>query len=131
MSAPPVLPLPRNLPGQCRSCHEPGLELVLDLGLQPVADWLVQPDALPSDEWRYPLTLVMCRRCVLLQLAGFEGEEDVSGHRLWSSVSSTVAEHDSAWAEEMMHRLGLGPTSVVVEADGGGEGVARALGARG
>jgi C-methyltransferase C-terminal domain/Putative zinc binding domain/Methyltransferase domain len=131
MSTTPVPSLPaRNVAGRCRSCHEPGLELVLDLGVQPVADWLVLPDAPPSDESMYPLTLMMCRRCVLLQLAGFEGEEHVRGHRHESSISSTVAEHDSAWAAEMMHRLGLGPASVVVEADDGGGGVARALGAR-
>jgi len=132
MGAPPVFPSrPGAVAGQCRSCHEPGLELVLDLGLQPVADWLVRADHLDSDASSYPLTLMMCRRCVLLQLAAFDGEEGIRGHRHESSVSSTVAEHDSAWAEEMMHRLGLGPTSVVVEADDGGGGVARALGARG
>ena len=132
MSAQPALSAPtRTVAGQCRSCHEPGLELVLDLGRQPVADWLLRPDAPPEAEHRYPLALVLCQRCVLLQLAAFEGEERVRGHEHWGSVSSTVGEHDAAWAEEMVHGLGLGPTSLVVEADGGGGGVARALAARG
>ena len=132
MGAPPVFLLrPGTVAGHCRSCHEPGLELVLDLGVQPVADWLVRRDRPDSDVSSYPLTLMMCRRCVLLQLAVFHGEEDVRGHRHESSVSSTVAQHDSAWAEEMIHRMGLGPTSVVVEAHDGGGGVARALSARG
>src|SRR5262245_50907775 len=132
MGAPPVFPSrPGPVAGQWRACPVPGLELVLDLGLQPVADWLVRAEHLDSDASSYPLTLMMCRRCVLLQLAAFDGEEGIRGHRHESSVSSTVAEHDSAWAEEMMHRQGLGPTSVAVEADDGGGGVARALGARG
>src|SRR5262245_34709726 len=132
MRTTPVLRGPaRHVTGPCRSCQGPGLELVLDLGLQPVADWLVGPDDPPADERKYPLTLMTCRRCVLLQLAAFDGEEDVRGHRHESAVSSTVAAHDSAWAEEMMLRLGLGPASVVVEESDGGGGVARALGARG
>jgi len=132
MSAMPVFPEPaRIVAGQCRSCREPGLERVLDLGLQPVADWLVQPDAPPEAECRYPLALVLCRRCVLLQLAAFEGEERVEGHEHSSAVSSTMAEHDAAWADEMVRRLGLGPASVVVEAKGSGGGVARVLASRG
>ena len=40
---------------RCRSCDESALERVLDLGLQPVADWLVEPGAPPESEARYPL----------------------------------------------------------------------------
>jgi hypothetical protein len=68
---------------------------------------------------------------VLLQLDPFDGEKHVRGHEHADTMSSTVAEHDAAWAEELMRRLRLGPASVVVEADGGGDGVARALVARG
>jgi C-methyltransferase C-terminal domain/Putative zinc binding domain/Methyltransferase domain len=132
MSATPLVSEPpRVIAGECRCCREPGLDRVLDLGIQPVADRLVRPDA-PSDaECRHPLVLLVCPSCVLLQLAAFEGEEHVRGHEHAGSMSSTVAEHDAAWAAEMMRRLRLGPASVVVEADGGGGGVARALGARG
>ena len=132
MSAPSVgSERARVIGGQCRCCREPGLEQVLDLGIQPVADWLVRPDAPPDTEYRRPLELVICPRCELLQLSPFEGEEHVRGHGHASSVSSTVSEHDAGWAEEMVRRLGLGPASVVVEADEGGGGVARALAVRG
>ena len=132
MSAPPLVSEDaRVIAGQCRCCREPGLERVLDLGVQPVADWLVRRDAPLEAECRHPLALVMCPSCVLLQLAPFEGEEHVRGHVHSGSTSSTVAKHDAAWADELMRRLRLGPASVVVEADGGGDGVARALAARG
>jgi hypothetical protein len=114
--------------GQCRSCGELTLERVLDLGLQPVADWLVRADAPPAAEPRYPLALDLCRRCVLLQLGRFAGEERVRGHEHSSAASSTVGEHDDRWVQEMVRRLRLGPHSVVVEGEGGGGGVARALG---
>ncbi len=115
---------------RCRSCGELGLERVLDLGFQPVADWLVPPHA-PEPEPRYPLAVDLCPSCVLLQLAPFEHEEQVQGHEHVSAASSTVAKHDAAWAEEAGERIGLGPTSVVVEAEGGGGGVAAALATQG
>src|SRR5213593_3636015 len=116
MSGPPLGSEPARISaGQCRCCREPGLELVLDLGVQPVADWLVRPDAPLEAECRHPLALVMCPSCVLLQLAPFGGEEHVRGHMHSGSTSTTVAKHDAAWAEELMRCLRLGPASVVVE----------------
>jgi hypothetical protein len=117
--------------GHCRSCHAPGLERVLDLGSQPVADRLVDPGTPVGAEARYPLALDLCRPCALLQLAGFPGEEEVEGHVHGSAVSTTIAEHDADWADEAVSRLGLKPGCVVMEAEGGGQGVAAALERRG
>ena len=80
---------------------------VLDLGLQPVADWLVRPDTPTEAEPRYPLVLDLCSGGALLQLAPFEGEGRVRGHEHSSAASSTVAGHDTVWAEELIRRLGL------------------------
>ena len=121
----------RTIAGRCRGCHEPGLEQVLDFGIQPVADRLVRRDSPPGAECRHALALVICPNCVLLQLAPFGGEERVRGHEHAASISSTVAQHDSAWADEIACRVRLGPTSVVIEADGGGGGVASVLASRG
>jgi C-methyltransferase C-terminal domain/Putative zinc binding domain/Methyltransferase domain len=117
--------------GHCRSCHAPGLERVLDLGSQPVADRLVGPGAPVGAEARYPLALDLCRACALLQLAGFPGEDGVGGHVHGSAVSTTIAEHDAEWADEMVARLALKPGQVALEVDGGGQGVAAALARRG
>jgi hypothetical protein len=100
---------------------------VLDLGLQPVADWLVRPDAPAGTEPRYPLALDVCLYCGLLQLARFAEEELVRGHKHTSAASSTVSEHDDLWAQEIVGCLGLGPSRVVVEAEGNGDSMARAL----
>lgn len=119
------------MPGPCRSCGDSPLTRVLDLGHQPVADWLVRADAEPGAEPRYPLTLDLCGRCTLLQLGTFEGEDRVRGHQHTGATSSTVAEHDLAWASELVRRLGLGSSSVVADDPAGGDGIARALAARG
>jgi len=126
----------RSGPGQaaadlCRSCHEPLFDRILDLGLQPVADRLVRADAPASADVPYPLVLVLCRSCMLLQLAPFEGEDKVRGHEDHSAISSTVAAHDGAWASELVQRFRLGPGSLVAEAEGSGDGVTRALVASG
>src|SRR6266481_3907548 len=105
--------------GHCRSCHAPGLERVLDLGVQPVADWLVDPTTPAGAEARYPLALDLCRACALLQLAEFPGEEGVDGHVHSSAVSTMIAAHDAAWADEAVARLNLKPGRVVMEAAGG------------
>ncbi len=125
----PVSPCVRA--ARCRACGESGLERVLDLGLQPVADWLIEPCAAPESEARYPLVLRSCRRCMLLQLAAFAGEERVQGHAHSGGLSSTVGQHDAAWARELVARLGLSRASVVVDSGGGGKGVAHALDRRG
>lgn len=48
----------------CGSCYYPRLVTVLDLGMQPL------PQAIPGadDSARYPLRLVRCARCTLVQL---------------------------------------------------------------
>jgi len=117
--------------GHCRSCHATGLERVLDLGVQPVADWLVDPTTPAGAEARYPLALDLCRACALLQLAEFPGEKGVDGHVHSSAISTMIAAHDAAWADEAVARLSLKPGRVVMEAAGGGQGVAAALGRRG
>jgi len=95
-----------------------------------VADSLVRRDAAPTEP-RYPLTLALCGRCALLQLGPFAAEDQVRGHQHTSASSSTVAEHDMAWAAELVRRLGLGARSVVAEGSGGGDGISRALAAHG
>ena len=52
----------------CRSCGYPELTQVLDLGLSPVADRLVSADRLEEPEPHFPLEVVFCPKCSLLQI---------------------------------------------------------------
>ena len=54
---------------ECRSCGTSGLVGVLDLGNQPLANAYRRPDD-ESEEFRFPLALVRCRACSLVQLSG-------------------------------------------------------------
>lgn len=54
---------------RCRSCDGSDLAPVLDLGLQPLANAYPAVDD-PAEEPRYPLAVVRCRGCSLVQLTG-------------------------------------------------------------
>lgn len=53
---------------QCHMCHGSDLFLVLDLGHHPPSDAFLRPKQLLDQEVHYPLRLISCRRCGLLQL---------------------------------------------------------------
>lgn len=53
----------------CRGCDSEDLVSVLDLGEQPLANAFRTPDD-TSPEWRYPLHLLRCVQCELVQLSG-------------------------------------------------------------
>ena len=48
---------------ECRSCGGKQGRLVLDLGLQPLANRLLSLDALDQPEPRFPLRLFVCPGC--------------------------------------------------------------------
>ncbi len=52
----------------CRACEGPNLVSVLDLGDQPLANGFIRPIENDGLEARYPLHLVRCLDCELLQL---------------------------------------------------------------
>ncbi len=53
---------------ECRSCGSNGLRLVLSLGELPLANTLLGDDELSESEERYPLDLVFCPECTLVQI---------------------------------------------------------------
>jgi hypothetical protein len=105
--------------GPCRSCGAPLSRTVVDLGRQPLADHFPSPEELAAgEEPSWPLHVVVCTSCWLVQLTHFEGADgilDAHAHAS-SSYSDTLMAHGRAWAGELVERLGLGPDSLVVEA---------------
>src|SRR6478609_7159147 len=52
----------------CQICGSPNLELVLDVGHQPLCDSLLTKEQLDGPEVYYPLRLLRCPSCTLAQL---------------------------------------------------------------
>ncbi len=101
----------------CRSCGAGGLDEVLDLGEQPLADGLLREDDLARAEPRYPLSVVVCAGCSLAQLRETVEPEELfcRDYPYYSSFSPALLRHTQANVEELIRRRRLGPESLVVE----------------
>jgi C-methyltransferase C-terminal domain/Putative zinc binding domain/Methyltransferase domain len=100
--------------GGCRGCGRVGLEEILDLGLQPLANELLPLPTTPTA--LFPLRLKICQRCGLGQVGEFVGRERIfDDYPYLSSVSSTWVAHAKAYASTMRAARGLGESSLVVE----------------
>ena len=78
----------------CRSCGQHNLQPILALGRMPLANALLTVDQLAQPEEKFPLDLVLCPDCTLVQIT-----ETVSPEKLFreyfylSSFSDTVLEN--------------------------------------
>ena len=100
----------------CRSCGDPGLLTVLELGEMPLANALLSPEDLGREEPRYPLTLTFCPRCALVQIRETVDPEVLFGTYLYfSSFSETMLEHVRKEAHHLASRRKLDGRSLVVE----------------
>jgi hypothetical protein len=100
----------------CRVCGGASLESVLSLGLSPLANSFLRSPAEFSTERRYPLELFFCLDCSLLQLLHVVNPEILFRHYLYvTGTSSTIAEHNTAYAAALVDLLGLGAGDLVAE----------------
>ena len=98
----------------CRAC-DGRLQAFLDLGEQPLANRLPRPDQ-AAQEPRFPLTLTRCEACGLVQLREVVDPKLLFANYLYvPSTSATMRTHFDALAAEMVPRLALGPSDLVVD----------------
>lgn len=102
---------------RCRSCGEPGLVPVLDLGTTPLADRMPPASQADRDEPHFPLEVAFCPQCSLLQILetvdpGLLFDAD---YPYFSSFSRYLLEHSRANVLELIDNRKLGPGSLVVE----------------
>ncbi|HRY25504.1 MAG TPA: class I SAM-dependent methyltransferase [Geminicoccaceae bacterium] len=100
----------------CRSC---GLELVhevLDLGMSPLCESFLRGDQLDRAEAFYPLKVLACAGCGLVQLREYVSPDEIFGeYAYFSSFSESWVRHAAEYCRTMHGRLGLGGSSLVVE----------------
>lgn len=100
----------------CRSCGESSVLPLLSLGNNPLANALLTPDELNLPEERYPLDLVFCPKCTLLQITETVPPEKLfSKYLYFSSFSDTVLENAHEIAIRTAERCKLNKDSLVVE----------------
>jgi hypothetical protein len=100
----------------CRSCANQNLQPILSLGRMPLANALLSHEQISQPEETFPLDLVFCPQCTLVQIT-----ETVSPEKLFrdyfyfSSFSDTVLQNAKALAGRVVSRCELDKDSLVVE----------------
>lgn len=99
----------------CRSCGSSDLRPVLDLGTQPLANSYPLLDD-PVTEERFPLAVVRCGSCVLVQLVGqVDPRVMFDDYLYFSSFSTTMLASVAALAGRLVGDQRLGTDDLVVE----------------
>ena len=100
----------------CRACGAAELVPIMSLGALPLANALVEPDGAPDHDRRFPLDLVLCPSCALVQITETVPPERLFAHYLYfSSCSTTMLRHAEALADALVAQRGLNGSSRVVE----------------
>jgi SAM-dependent methyltransferase len=101
----------------CRACGHDALLPVLSLGLTPLADVLLTADQLSEPEPVYPLDVVFCPVCSLVQLTEIVPPDLLYGgdYPYFSSVSSALLQHFRESAADIIASRPLGADSLVLE----------------
>jgi len=103
---------------QCRSCKSDKLTSVLDLGQQPWCNDLVAPNT-GEEVKTYPLHLVSCMECELLQLNYTVPKETMfKKHDYLSGTTKTLRDHFYAIAEENKEQFSLESSDLIVDVGG-------------
>lgn len=100
----------------CRFCGTPLQYSFANLGMSPVANSYVRPEALHNMEPFYPLHAYVCECCFLVQLKQFQSPGEIfSDYAYFSSYSESWLRHAKNYAIDMMKRFAINSQWQVVE----------------
>jgi SAM-dependent methyltransferase len=100
----------------CRFCRQSLHRSFADLGMSPVANSYVKPQALGQMEPFYPLHAYVCEHCFLVQLDQFQSPDEIfSDYAYFSSYSESWLRHARDYAQHMIERFGVDRNWQVVE----------------
>jgi SAM-dependent methyltransferase len=100
----------------CRACGDAGLSPVLSLGDTPLANALIDAADLDQPEAVYPLDVVRCRACSLVQLTlSVPPETLFHDYAYFSSFSDALVAHAKRHTDRVRVERRLDATSLVME----------------
>lgn len=100
----------------CRLCGSPLSRTFVDLGLSPPCEDFRTAEQLDEPEVYYPLHVMVCEECFLVQLREYVSPETIfTEYAYFSSYSTSWVAHAKAYCEAMVERLSLNADSLVVE----------------
>lgn len=102
---------------KCRHCQSELRLPILDLGSAPPSNAYITLEKLHAPEAWYPLRLLICENCWLVQTEDFVGRETLFNdeYAYFSSYSSSWLEHARKYVGQVKERFNLNTDSLVVE----------------
>ena len=102
---------------KCRHCIKPLNLSFLDLGSAPPSNAYLTQESLNTSETYYPLRLLVCEYCWLVQTDDYAGRESLfnDNYAYFSSCSTSWLTHAQSYVNSMINRFCLNAQSRVVE----------------
>src|SRR6201988_169323 len=100
----------------CRLCSAPLRHTFVDLGMSPLCESILPHDQTNAMEPFYPLHVLVCEQCYLVQLLEYVAPENIfTEYAYFSSFSDAWLQPVRDDVQMVTHRMKLGPDSLVVE----------------
>jgi SAM-dependent methyltransferase len=102
---------------KCRHCDHELSKTFLDLGSAPPSNAYLSAAELNAPEIFYPLRLMVCEHCYLVQTEDYAGRETLfsKDYAYFSSFSSSWLAHAKHYVTQMIERFGFTNQSRIVE----------------
>ena len=102
---------------KCRHCDSPLKHKFVDLGSSPPSNSYLAKNNLDTFEKWYPLKVLVCSNCWLVQTHDFVGVNEMfsNDYAYFSSFSTTWLKHAKDYVEKVTKRFKLDSNSTVVE----------------
>ncbi len=101
----------------CRFCKTPVTIQFADLVNSPASNSYLTAEQLNEPETFYPLKVLVCQKCFLVQVDEYKKSEDIfnSDYAYFSSFSTSWLSHCKSYTEMMINRFGFNQQSLVTE----------------
>ena len=99
------------------ACLSNRSSMLLNLGLSPVSNHLLENSRTFEDEPKFPLEVHVCNNCGLSQLTHFLGKESLfpADYAYFSSYSESWLEHCKKYTDQLIESEKLEPKDLVIE----------------
>jgi len=102
---------------KCRFCSKNIDTVFIDLGSTAISNAFLSIDAINAKECIFPLKVLVCDNCFLVQVDEFQKKEEIfsSDYVYFSSISDYWLEHSKKYVEKVIPQFNLNSESLVVE----------------
>lgn len=102
---------------KCRFCENELKHEFVDLGFSPPSNSFLKRDELNQPEVFFPLKIMVCEECFLVQIDEFAKHDDIfnGDYVYFSSFSKSWLAHCKAYTDMMVNRFGFDQGSKVME----------------